>query len=126
VRAQLDNDVRSAGNADQLVAQLNARIAEIDAHNEAVQDPEHISQQAERALLVAQISYLEAQHGADPTTGRGEMSSATVGNRSVTSDGSTMGGRPVTGDSMRTAGSMNAAMGGAMRSGRRRVRTYDT
>ncbi|HSH79484.1 MAG TPA: hypothetical protein VLA19_13255 [Herpetosiphonaceae bacterium] len=62
MRQHLDEQIRSGGAAN-LVADLRARIAEIDERSTQPDDPEHTRLQAERALYVAQITYLEDQAG---------------------------------------------------------------
>lgn len=65
VRRHLDERFQSSG-AETLVSELRAQVAEIDSRSVAEDDPDHARLQAERALLVAQISYVEddlAVHG---------------------------------------------------------------
>lgn len=59
VRQHLNQQFQASGNVDTLVSELRARIAEIDTHTVSADDPEHARLQAERALLVAQVTYVE-------------------------------------------------------------------
>lgn len=68
MRQRVDGEVKAAGNPNQVVAALRARIADLDAQSLPDDDPGHMRNQAERALAVAEISYLEERHGADPRT----------------------------------------------------------
>jgi len=62
VRRQLLGEVRAAGgNVDSTVQRLRTRIAEIDGTEVPEDDPQHSQIQAERALLVAQVTFLEDQ-----------------------------------------------------------------
>src|SRR5947209_7211760 len=65
MRQHLEEQVRAAGgNADQLVRDLRARIDEIDAQGIPEDGAAHQQLQAERALAVAQVSYLVDRLGA--------------------------------------------------------------
>lgn len=105
IRQRLDSEVQSGGSADRVVAALRARIAEIDGQTLSEDDPNRTPLQAERALSVAQISYLEEHHGADPMSGYDTASNAGAV-------------APVRSTSSMTSQSMGGA--------RRRARTYDT
>lgn len=59
VRQQLEQQVQAGGGADQLVADLRARIDEIDRRGLPEEGLERQRMQADRALLVAQVSYVE-------------------------------------------------------------------
>ena len=69
VRQQLDVQFQSTGgDADALVHDLRARIQELDDRAVAEDDPQHTQIQAQRALYVAQVSYVEdhlSVHGVD-------------------------------------------------------------
>ena len=113
MRQHLDEQVRSGG-AGNLVADLRARIAEIDERSTSPDDPDHTRLPAERALYVAQITYLEDQAGVSAADSRGESRNDTVAGAGAGS-----------GDD--ASGVASGGGGGAYRSagGRRRVRVYD-
>ena len=68
VRQRLVAAVREAGgDVGPIVQQLRARIAEIDSRPLPEEGPQHHQLQADRALLVAQASYLEDQVAAGRT-----------------------------------------------------------
>lgn len=73
VREQLRAQVQATGgDVAPIVADLRARIAEIDNQSLPDDSPERTQRQAERALYVAQASYLEddlAVHGAEASGG---------------------------------------------------------
>lgn len=109
VRRHLDERFQASGNADTLVGELRAQIAEIDARSVSEDDPDHARLQAERALLVAQISYVEddlAVHG-------------------VTSDWMGMSER-VDWQEDGFARAVGEPIAGTRASGSRRVRVYDS
>jgi hypothetical protein len=109
VRQQLDVQFQSTGgDADALVRDLRARIQELDDRTVAEDDPQHTQLQAQRALYVAQVSYVEdylAVHGVD-------SSRATRSDRDDTSMART------TSEPARTATAASR--------GRGRARVYDT
>ena len=62
MREELDAQVQaSGGNVEQVVRDLRARIAEIDDRGMPEEGALRTRMQADRALLVAQVSYLEDQ-----------------------------------------------------------------
>ncbi len=107
MRQRLDEQVGSGG-AENLVADLRARIADIDERSTQPDDPEHTRLQAERALYVAQITYLEDQVGVT-------ASSDTSASRSDAAGGAGGG----SGESAGRQASYRSA------GGRRRVRVYE-
>ena len=88
MRQRVDGEVKAAGNPNQVVAVLRARIADIDAQNLPDDDPGHMRNQAERALAVAEISYLEERHGADPRTKAARASNTAAANAPAMSSAS--------------------------------------
>ncbi len=73
IREQLRGQAQATGgDVEPIVSDLRARIAEIDNQSLPDDSPERTQAQAERALYVAQVSYLEddlAVHGVEASGG---------------------------------------------------------
>jgi hypothetical protein len=69
IREELDAQFHALnGDVDRMANDIRARIAEIDNSAVPEDSPDHTRLQADRALLVAQLSYVEdhlAEHGAE-------------------------------------------------------------
>jgi hypothetical protein len=72
VRQHLEERFQATGDAEPIAREIRARIAELDERHVPEDDADHPRLQAERALYVAQVSYLEdhlAVHGVRPDRG---------------------------------------------------------
>jgi hypothetical protein len=101
IREELDAQFHAMdGDVDRMANDIRARIAEIDNSSVPEDSPDHTRLQADRALLVAQLSYVEdhlavhgAEHSANASAYRETGSARVVGASGNVSTGSARRGR---------------------------------